>query len=211
MCSIIPAEWQAHMQTAHERVGKEGIMAVAENLFRERGFRAVSLADIARATGIRKPSIYHHFPGGKEALFVAVQEEMFARIGSELAEAMATHPDTIESQLMAALDWFLSRPPMFVMAMMHHDMPGLSAEHRERLVRASYNVIMRPLVEAVERALNRAEVRPMNPHLLAGSFLSLLEGNIVAHQSGFGGPVREMAAEATRVLLHGALAPRDAR
>ncbi|GHO47851.1 helix-turn-helix domain-containing protein [Ktedonospora formicarum] len=50
---------------AHERV-----LNTAERLFGERGYQVVTLRDIAHEIGIRHTSLYHHFPRGKEELFV---------------------------------------------------------------------------------------------------------------------------------------------
>lgn len=36
----------------------------------EAGYDGLSLTQLATDAGIRKPSLYHHFPGGKEELFV---------------------------------------------------------------------------------------------------------------------------------------------
>ncbi len=40
-------------------------------LFREQGYDGVSLANIAKATGLGKASLYHHFPGGKDEMVLA--------------------------------------------------------------------------------------------------------------------------------------------
>jgi len=42
------------------------------NVFRDRGFDGASLADLSRATGLGKSSLYHYFPQGKEQMAEAV-------------------------------------------------------------------------------------------------------------------------------------------
>lgn len=105
---------------------KSEILDKAERLFREKGYTAVSLTDLARAAGIRKPSIYHHFPGGKEELFVLVQLRMCERVGTELRRVLASTAPIIADQLHAAAHWFLSQPPMFILSMIHNDMEEMS-------------------------------------------------------------------------------------
>lgn len=56
-----------------ERILREGL-----RLFGERGYRAVSMEQIAAAVGIKAPSLYKHFPG-KKAIFQAVIQEMKER------------------------------------------------------------------------------------------------------------------------------------
>ncbi|MEE4275738.1 MAG: helix-turn-helix domain-containing protein [Thermoleophilia bacterium] len=55
------------------------ILRVAERLFAARGYRNVSVRDIAEAAGVTHPLIYHYF-GSKRALFAAVLEKNQSRI-----------------------------------------------------------------------------------------------------------------------------------
>lgn len=54
---------------------KEKIMAAALDLFSEKGYKAVSMEEIAGKVGIKAPSIYKHF-SGKQEIFVAIIEEL---------------------------------------------------------------------------------------------------------------------------------------
>jgi len=66
------------------------ILRAAFELFVERGFDAVSIREIAAASGVTKSLIHHHF-GGKEGLWDAVKDMAFGpyyeQQRSELAEA----------------------------------------------------------------------------------------------------------------------------
>lgn len=55
-------------------------------VFRDRGYEGSSLADLSRATGLGKSSLYHHFPGGKEQMAEAVLEQGRAFIQSAIAD-----------------------------------------------------------------------------------------------------------------------------
>lgn len=195
------------MSTSHPRLDRrELILDVAERLFRERGLKLVSLLDIAREVGIRKPSIYHHFPGGKEELYVAVHRRMFDAMGAELHAAMAAAESGLDSQLRAAASWLLGRPPVFLLSMIHHDMPELSPANRAEMTAASYGALMQPLVAAATSAAEHGEMTTTDPHALAGAFLAILEGNTVAAAAGFGGkPVVDMMSDSIDLLLYGAL------
>ncbi|MBA3677522.1 MAG: TetR/AcrR family transcriptional regulator [Sphingosinicella sp.] len=41
-------------------------------VFREHGYDGASLAELSKATGLGRSSLYHHFPGGKEDMAKAV-------------------------------------------------------------------------------------------------------------------------------------------
>lgn len=192
--------------------GRERILDEAEHLFREHGYQAVSLNDVARTVGIRKPSIYHHFAGGKEELFVAVQTRMFERLGDDLSRILDVPDRTLHEQLAIATRWFLSHPPMFLLTMIHHDMPALSPEHRTLLTERSYGVVMAPLVRVVGDAIERGEARPIDPHVCAGAYLAVLEGNIIAARSEFGPEaIATMMEQSIDLILRGALLEPDGR
>lgn len=53
---------------------KDKILEKALELFSENGYDAVSVGDIARAVGIKAPSLYSHYPS-KQAIFDAVFED----------------------------------------------------------------------------------------------------------------------------------------
>lgn len=190
------------MATRHH-AGYDRILDAAEDLFRERGFQAVTLTDVAREVGIRKPSLYYHFPEGKEQLFVAVQSRMFQRIGDQLQQVVDAAPPTLEDRLSHAAHWFFQRPPLFLLAMIHHDMPALREENRTALTEMSYGVIMRPLVDAAQAAIDSGEIRPVSPHVVAGGFISLLEGTTIAARAGFGHDVEAMMAASLDMVLNG--------
>jgi AcrR family transcriptional regulator len=46
---------------SHDSDGRTRILNSASILFAERGFRGVSISDVADAAGLVKSSIYHHF------------------------------------------------------------------------------------------------------------------------------------------------------
>lgn len=54
---------------------KDKIIAEALSLFAKNGFKGTSLADIAKAVGIQKPSIYNHFKS-KEEIFLTIYEKI---------------------------------------------------------------------------------------------------------------------------------------
>ena len=51
---------------------RERLIRSALHLFQSRGYHDVGLAELLQVAGCPKGSLYHHFPGGKAALAVAV-------------------------------------------------------------------------------------------------------------------------------------------
>ncbi|MGA9672908.1 MAG: TetR/AcrR family transcriptional regulator [Terracidiphilus sp.] len=60
---------------AHRIVSDEVFLATALDLFRTYGFEGVSLKQLADATGLEKASLYYRYPGGKDAIAMAVAGE----------------------------------------------------------------------------------------------------------------------------------------
>lgn len=56
---------------------KQKILEKALELFSARGYDAVSVGEIAKAVGIKAPSLYNHFPS-KQAIFDAIVENTAA-------------------------------------------------------------------------------------------------------------------------------------
>lgn len=63
------------------------LLAHAERLFRERGFRDTRMIDIAREAGVAKGLLYWYFES-KEALFLAVVHDMRAQLQAAQLEAI---------------------------------------------------------------------------------------------------------------------------
>lgn len=61
------------------------LLEVALLLFRQRGFHGVAVSDVLVAAGAPKGCLYHHFPGGKEQMAVAVIEAVAAQVVQLLA------------------------------------------------------------------------------------------------------------------------------
>ncbi len=63
----------------------------AAKLFQEKGFDGVGIAEILKATGVPKGSLYHHFPNGKSDLALGAADlanrEMLRIIDDAYAEA----------------------------------------------------------------------------------------------------------------------------
>jgi AcrR family transcriptional regulator len=63
--------------TRHRRITRSRILDVAETLFLEKGYRAISVQEIASAAGYTTGAIYSSF-SGKDELFLAVADRRIA-------------------------------------------------------------------------------------------------------------------------------------
>jgi TetR/AcrR family transcriptional regulator len=88
------------------------ILDHATRLFAARGFVGASLRDIARAVGIRKPSLLYHFPS-KDELRRGVLEQMLAHwneVVPKLLRAATSGQEQFEAVARETIDFFLADP-----------------------------------------------------------------------------------------------------
>src|SRR5690348_9509885 len=68
---------------------KDAILDEATRLFAERGYAACSMADLAECVGLRKASLFHHFPS-KDDLYGAVLERLTRSIAETISRSVST-------------------------------------------------------------------------------------------------------------------------
>jgi AcrR family transcriptional regulator len=74
---------------ARDKAVRDQILRTAADLFRERGFPATTLDDVARALGMSKASLYTYFPG-KHEILAAISQETIERFTRELGLVLAS-------------------------------------------------------------------------------------------------------------------------
>lgn len=195
-----------HTATSDSR---QRLLDTAQALFHERGYRAVTMQDIARSLGIRQASLYYHVPDGKEQLFVEVARRSFEQHRAGLQAALDQAGDDLESQLRGAATWFSAQPSMNLLGMMHADMPALSAANHRALNGLAAYCLFEPIAAVFAEAIARGEIRSMAPELLAGSFLALMDGVSYSSEHQPGTPPRRVMAEGIISLILDGLRPRD--
>lgn len=154
---------------------RERVLNIAERLFTERGYRAVTLRDIADTLGMRPASLYNHAPGGKEQLFVEVTERGLDRHRTGLEQAIRRADPNLRAQLRAAARWLLSQPPLNLSRMLRSDMPAIDPEQAAHLTQAAYQALLAPIEQAVREAYQRGDIRAINGLLVARTFIATIE------------------------------------
>ncbi len=85
---------------------KDQLLLTARNLFAERGFYGVSIANIADKHGLTKQALLHHFPT-KEKLYGQVLKEISEELDDLMAAARSSSDDP-KTQLMSLFQGFVS-------------------------------------------------------------------------------------------------------
>lgn len=182
---------------AHEQV-----VTVAGRLFRERGYTAVTMRDIADELGMRQASLYYHAPEGKEQLFVEVTEQGLARHQQELDRIIAEAEPNIAVQFRTIASWLLAQPPLDITRFFRVELLALSEAHRSQLAERARWAWFGPIEEVITAAYERGEIRFVEQKMMSVSFVSNMEAVHDLHQYT-AIPKEVLARDIIEVLLDG--------
>jgi AcrR family transcriptional regulator len=154
---------------------RERVLHMAETLFRERGYAAVSLNDLADALGMRKASLYHHAPGGKEALYMEVMERIMQRYRAGLEATVHGGGLTFVGKLRAAAHWLIEQPSLHYGRMMQSDLAAISPENAQRLRHSTHAALLTPLRSAFLPEMQLRGLDLARVEYLTGAFLAIVE------------------------------------
>jgi len=155
--------------SAKRRRRRAEILQAALQAFRERGYHATTLDDIANHLGLRKTALYHYFPD-KEAILYACHLESLGELDRIMATARAQVAGpaerlgyVIREHVRVMTDTLQGSPLAF-------EVTALSPSHQTEIIRGrdAYEGALRALIEQGMRA---GELRPVNPKLAAFAIL----------------------------------------
>uniref|UniRef100_A0A7V4XTB7 TetR/AcrR family transcriptional regulator n=1 Tax=Acidobacterium capsulatum TaxID=33075 RepID=A0A7V4XTB7_9BACT len=179
---------------------KEEIVDRLFTVFRDRGFDGASLADLSRATGLGKSSLYHHFPEGKEQMAEAVLARATGLIDRAiLEEARREAPLKIKlRKIVAALEQIYSggRTPC-VLGQLATAAIGSTARKHLQAAFAHW-------ITAIAELAREAGMPPSRARKFAEDWVASLQGTLILQAAtGDAGPFER----ALQVLLQ--IAPRE--
>lgn len=139
----------------------------------ERGYLGVSLDQIATSINIRKPSLYHHFPGGKEEMYAEVARRYIDENSDLLRAALAT-PGSLVDRLEAIARIYATPGHQSTMGQRLFDATRyLSEGSRSRVSHSYVDALIAPVVALMTEAVARGELRAADPGFLASAFLEM--------------------------------------
>ena len=88
------------------KIANAAVLAAATSLFAERGYEGVSLADVAAASGVSKPSVLYHFKD-KETLWKLAVDNLWAEVDKFFQERRPQALPPSRELLEAMLELFI--------------------------------------------------------------------------------------------------------
>lgn len=181
---------------------REMIINVAQQLFVARGYASVTLKDIANQLAIKQASLYYHFPGGKEDLFVEVMRHHLEQRRQGL-EHVITRISSLELEecLNQIAKWLLSQPPLHVARLVDSDLPALPREKAAEIESALNRSVVPAIAELFSRYQHSLRAEPF---YIAATFLAVIEP-IRTFRHCSPNSEEEMIAKSINLFLHGAV------
>lgn len=203
----MPTDQRKHASREEAEMTKRTILRVAQELFMEYGFRAVTTRQIADACGLSQPALYHYF-GDKQALYVAMALEELAKTKTAL-ERIVRRNENVEELLKRATLYLVASTQHDINLMLHDIRHELAPEAQSTLNEAFEMSIIRPIASIFEDGLRKGQlldqqhggVEPVTATYFMMSLLSnLVMRNRMGDRSSNNGDQVKLVI---RVLLYG--------
>lgn len=158
---------------------RQAILDAAAEAFRERGFDAASMADVAARAGGSKATLYNYFPS-KEELFVAVMLRAARAQAAPIFDTFRTAPDLRPALLAfgrAYLPFVLSPDVLAIVRMCAADgeRTGVGRIVQEHGIKVAWNQV----AERLRQAMDEGVLRHADPWQAAVHLKALLEAGVV--------------------------------
>lgn len=154
--------------------GRERILQEAERLFSAKGYKGVSIRDIARACAVSNAAIYYHFES-KQELYIQMLAASLRRMGLALQSA-AQKPGTCRQRLyqMAHTHARLALDKRSLAQFAIRDLASLGPEAvRDALPRLRTQVPA-VLETVLRQGIEAGELKPVDPSLAGDILLGML-------------------------------------
>lgn len=181
---------------------KQNIRQTAEKLFRERGYAAIGMRELAKEVGIEAPSIYNHYKGKDDILreicfeiadkfFVAFEaaEKTDEKPSKKIKAVIKAHINVIAENIEAS--------EVFFQEWMFLEEPNLS---KFKKLRHEYEQLFR---DVVEKGIKRGDFKKGNSKLVVFTIFSALNATYDLYKSTERLTQEEIAEEISNLLLKG--------
>ncbi len=180
---------------------RERLTAGLATAIAEKGYAAVTIADVVRAARVSKRTFYEHFPD-KEACFLALYAETSDELIELIATSAAIAPGSWEARIATAARAYFERvagePELIRAAMLEIQAAGPRARALRRDVQRRYAEQLRALSATAEA--EGAGVSALTPALATAVVGGLNELMLEAVEAGQAERLGELADAATELL-----------
>ncbi len=167
----VQATASAHVRDKRERMRAE-ILRSALRAFREKGYYATTLDDIAEHVGVGKTALYHYFPD-KESILYECHRESLAEVrrlmttAGESAESASEHLSQVIREHVRVMIETLEGSPLAL------ELTALSPERQNEVIRAR-DKYERGLRKIIDGGVQAGEFRPLDSKIAVFAILGAI-------------------------------------
>ncbi len=161
----------SHSIAVHSR---EAILTAAERLFVERGYRGISMREIADEVGVTKAALYYHFRD-KEQLFMALLDSVLDELAA-LVEACRAASTSHRAQVEAIVRQIMLLPPerRASLRLASQELGNLDAATRQQFVERYHAQFISRITAILAEGVASGEFRPVDPQVGAWALLGMM-------------------------------------
>ncbi|MCX6197740.1 MAG: TetR/AcrR family transcriptional regulator [Bacteroidetes bacterium] len=181
---------------------KEKVKQTAQKLFRERGYAAVGMRELAKEVGIQAPSLYNHYKS-KDDLLREICFDMAKQFFAAFDKAVTTEEKSqrkLKAVIKAHINVIatnLEASEVFFNEWMFLEQPHLGLFKKQRF---EYEMKFR---EIIDKGIKKGDFKKMNSKLIAFAIFSALNATYELYRSNEKLSQEEIAEDISDLLLKG--------
>ena len=181
---------------------KDEIIAVASSLFKEKGYNAVSMRDIAQEMGIKAASLYNHISGKQEILSTLVL--FLAREFTKGMQSVLTSEGTPLDKIKAVIEMHIDITVNHSEALAALNNDWMHLENQDltdfEKMREDYEENFRTIIR---QGIDAGDLKPRHPEVILFSILSTLRTLYLWYQKRGKLDVNVLKKDMVAVMLEG--------
>ncbi|WP_295822823.1 TetR/AcrR family transcriptional regulator [uncultured Deinococcus sp.] len=173
-------------------------LGAARDLLHQYGYLGVSMDAVAERVHVRKASLYHHFPEGKEQLVLLIADEAISEGSEGIAQAIGAH--TSARRRLIAIATYIFSGTVQIGRVLRDALRFMPEDHQRRVYEQFYRQHYLQVLRVMDEGVETGELRPHDTGRSAWAFLDL------ASEMGSGGEAHrdaELAAWIVGLMLDG--------
>jgi AcrR family transcriptional regulator len=151
---------------------KTRALEAADGLLHQYGYLGVSMDAVAERIGIRKASLYHHFPGGKDEMMLTIAQHLIEVDANGFQHAIESH-QSARHQL-EAMAGFIFSDRRQTDRVLRDAMRFMPEEHQKSISEGFFQHLFSRVHSTFERGVSTGEFRAHDTELSAWAFLGLI-------------------------------------
>jgi len=181
---------------------KTEIINIAAKLFKEKGYSAVTMRDIAQAMDIKAASLYNHIKSKQEILVLIIIEiaEEFTDVINQIVSSDVSSIQKIENVIQLHIDITLRNSD--ALACLNNDWMHLTDQELTYFIkmREDYEQSFRTIIK---KGIHDGEIQNLNHEVIIFSILSTLRTLYIWYDKTKSLNARTLKTTMTKVLLNG--------